>query len=329
MNNSADIRKENKKTIYRFMLDGGEAYTKQQVSMGTGLSVATCNTLLNDMQAQGIIIGGDKLSGEVGRSSVLYQIREEHEFYLAIHFYVEQRKRFIETLVFSAVGKIVLRKKRVLEYADYWEIEKAIAQSIRQVPNIARIIVGTPSMEENGIIRHCDIPELENVPLKEKLENQFGIGILIENDMHHKAYGYYKRNGIQDEVITLGNFPEHVLPGTATIHKGTIIKGANSFAGMTGFLPYNISRGELLTMLEPERCLPFIVQSISAIVVLLNPSLIVLTGSLINLDMIESIRTKCEESIPQEYMPKFKVVDSFDEFYFEGMYQLAVDRKEI
>ena len=39
--------KENKKAICRFMLDG-EQYTKQQVSAGTGLSVATCNTLLND-----------------------------------------------------------------------------------------------------------------------------------------------------------------------------------------------------------------------------------------------------------------------------------------
>ncbi|WP_160560842.1 ROK family protein [Parablautia muri] len=328
MNNSADIRKENKKTIYRLMLGGG-TYTKQQVAIGTGLSVATCNTLLNDMQRQGIILGGDKLPGEVGRSSILYRIREDHESYLAVHFYMEQGRRFIETLVFSAVGRIIFREKQMPEYVDYEEIEKVIAKSVGQIPNITRIVVGTPSIAENGIIRHCDIPELENTPLKEKLEDRFHINVLIENDMHHKAYGYYMKHDDQDAVITLAYFPEHILPGTVTIHKGTIIKGANCFAGMTGFLPYNISRKELLTMLEPERCMPFIAQSLSAIIVLLNPGLIVLTGSLISPGMLECIKKKCGESIPPEYMPKFKAVDSFDEFYVEGMYQLAVDRKEI
>ena len=47
-----DKGQENRKTIFHFMLDGKE-YTKQQVSVGTGLSVATCNTLLNEMEAQG------------------------------------------------------------------------------------------------------------------------------------------------------------------------------------------------------------------------------------------------------------------------------------
>ena len=72
MNNSTDIRKENKKKIYHFMLDR-QSRTKQQVAVGTGLSIATCNTLLNDMVAQGIISAGTKLRGEVGRSAILYQ----------------------------------------------------------------------------------------------------------------------------------------------------------------------------------------------------------------------------------------------------------------
>lgn len=328
MNNSSDIRKENKKTIYRFMLDGKQ-YTKQQVSMGTGLSVATCNTLLNDMQMQGIVCGGGKLPGEVGRSSVLYQIREEHEAYLAIHFYVEQEKRLIETIVFSAIGRILSQEKQVLEYADYDRIEEIITRVIKANLNITQIIVGTPSIAENGMIKYCDIPELENVFLKEKLENRFGVDVSIENDMHHKAYGYYKKWGNQDKVITLGYFPNHILPGTATIHKGNIIKGANGFAGMTGFLPYDISKEEQLAMLAPQSCIPFITKSICAIIVLLNPDTIVLTGDLINEDMLEVVKRKCIADIPQEYMPAFFIVDNFDEYYFEGMYQMAVDKKEI
>lgn len=328
MGSSADIRKENKKTIYRFMLDGKQ-YTKQQVSVGTGLSVATCNTLLNDMQRQGILSGGEKLLGEVGRSSTLYQIISDHESYLAVHFYMEQGKRLIETIVFSAAGKILFQEKQTTEYANAGRIEEMAAKAIGQHLSISQIIVGTPSIAEYGIIKHCDIPELEHVPLKEKLEDRFGIEVSMENDMHYKAYGYYKKNGNPDEVITLGYFPAHILPGTVTVHKGTIIKGANSFAGMTGFLPYHMSRKEQLARLEPGTCIPLIAQSLCAVIVLLNPGLIVLTGSLIDEGMLETVKQRCGVDIPQEYMPKFRIVDSFDPYYYEGMYQTAVDRKEI
>lgn len=328
MGNSADIRKENKKNIYRFMLDGKQ-YTKHQVSIGTGLSVATCNTLLNDMQTQGIVSGENRLAGEVGRSSVLYQIKDNHESYLAIYFYVEHGNKIVETITFSAIGKILVKKKETFEQVDYELLEKIIDSIIKDSFNISQIIVGTPSIAEKGIIKHCDIPELENVPLKAKLEERFGIPVAIENDMHHKAYGYSRKKNKENEVITLGYFPSHILPGTVTIYRGTIVKGANSFAGMTGFLPYGISQKEVLAMLEPQSCVTLIAKSICTIIALLNPGTIVLTGDLINENMLEKVKTKCKIYIPQEYMPQFIIEDSFDEYYYEGMFQMAIDRKEI
>lgn len=328
MNNSADIRRENKKKIYRFMLDGRQ-YTKQQVSIGTGLSAATCNTLLNDMQMQDIVIGSSKQSGEVGRHSMLYQIRDDHECYLAIHFFVEKGSKIIETIIFSATGKILSKKRKRYEVVDYRQVQKIIDTMIKAYPNLAQIIVGTPSIAEHGIIKHCDILELENISLKTDLENCFGLPAAVENDMHHKAYGYCRKTNNENEVITLAYYPSHVLPGTVTIHKGTIIRGANGFAGMTGFLPYDVNRMEQIEMLEPQSCLPFIVKSIIAVIVLHNPGIIVLTGDLINEIMVEKVKKICMEDIPQEYMPQFLIVDSFDEYYYEGMYQLAVDRKEM
>lgn len=327
MSNSADIRKENKKTIYRVMLDGG-AHTKQQISASTGLSVATCNTLLNDMDQQGLVCAVSKQPGEVGRSSVLYQINDDYERYLAIHFYIVQRQRWIEYLVFSACGKVLSKDTRKYDLVDYSQVESVISDVIQAHPNLSQIIIGTPSIAQFGVIRHCDIPELENIPLVEKLEQKFSLPVAMENDMHHKAYGYYKLSGNAEDVISLGYFSDHNLPGTATIHKGTIIRGAHSFAGMTGFLPYDVSKEEQLAMLESDTCIPFITKSICAIIVLLNPSTIVLTGNLVNAAMLETVIEKCKEDIPTEYLPEFKVVDSFDKYYYEGMYQLAVDRKE-
>ena len=80
MKSSADIRRDNKKSIYRFLLEDRGAvrtsrtmeqpegerlrqYTKQEVAAATGLSPATCNTLLNDMERAGIVQGGRKKAG--------------------------------------------------------------------------------------------------------------------------------------------------------------------------------------------------------------------------------------------------------------------------
>lgn len=327
MKGSADIRKANKRAIYRFMLDGG-AYTKQRVSRGTGLSIATCNTLLNDMRAQGIVSGGGKLAGEAGRSSVLYRIEDGHESYLAICFYIERGVKIAETVVFSATGRILRREKRGYARLDVQKVEEIIGSVVAQHGNFAQIIVGVPGIAGHGVIRHCDIPQLEGAALQETLAARFGSSVSVESDMHLKAYGYYKKEGKRDEVITLGYFPANVLPGTVTIHRGEIIRGANGFAGMTGFLPWGISREEQLALLRPEVCAPFIVRSICAIIVLLNPGTVVLTGELVDASILNTVKKACRADIPEEYMPEFRVVDSFDEYYLEGMFQLAVDRKE-
>ena len=328
MKNSSDIRKENKKAIYRLMLNGKQ-YTKQQAAAETGLSVATCNTLLNAMQMQGSVSGEKRQLGEVGRSSVLYRIKEEHESYLTIRFCIQHNNRIIECIVFSALGRILYQMKENCNCIYYEQVEKVVEEILKQYLNITQIIVGTPGIAENGIVKYSDIPELENVSLKAELEKRFGMKVLVENDMHCMAYGYCRKTNTEDDVITLAWYPSHILPGTVTIHKGKIIRGANGIAGMAGFLPYDVSREEQLKMLAPETCIPFIAKSLCAIIVFLNPSIIVLAGDLITEEVLERVREICEADIPLEYMPQFIVAEDFTEYYYEGMYQLAVDRKEL
>lgn len=76
------------------------------------------------------------------------------------------------------------------------------------------------------------------MPLVQLLEQRFGLPVHMENDIHYKAYGYYKKEGREDDIVTLCFFPANVLPGTASVYHGTVLKGNNQFAGMVGFLPY-------------------------------------------------------------------------------------------
>ena len=328
MHNSADIRRDNRKRIYRLLLDG-RAYTKQQVAAGTGLSVATCNTLLNEMLARGVVTGESQRTGEVGRSSMLYRIDDAHERYLAVSFRMDGDCRVIACSVLSAMGREEMRRVERMECLDAEQIIRLIGEVLAGQERIARILVAPPGITERGVIRYGDVPELENAPLQELLERAFDLPVTMENDMHCMAYGYSRRMNRPEDVITLACYPTHLLPGTATIHKGMIIQGAHGIAGMAGFLPCGMSREEQLRELEPGRCIPYVARSLSAIMVLLNPGVIVLTGDLIEPDMLEEVRRICAEDIPEEYMPEFVMADSFEDYLQAGLFALAVDNKII
>ena len=59
-------------------------FTKQELARHTGLSTATCNTLINEMVADGEVTGHKLQLGEVGRSSLAYQLNESYEFTLCV-----------------------------------------------------------------------------------------------------------------------------------------------------------------------------------------------------------------------------------------------------
>lgn len=92
-------------------------------------------------------------------------------------------------------------------------------------------------------------------------------------------------NTLNEKIITIMNFHANVLPGTATIYKGTVIKGKNIFAGMVGFLPYGISSEQYLEKLNYNQCIPLISNAAASIIAVINPDEMVFTGNLLDSDL--------------------------------------------
>ena len=322
------LRKENKNIIRRIMQDGG-GYTKQMIAAESGLSVATCNTLLNEMEKEKEVISERKKLQKVGRMSAIFRLNENYESYLCISLEIHQNIRYIHAYVLSVLGEIVEEAKYSSEYLTVSTIEEHIKDFLDEYSNIVQIIIGTPSVADQGIIRHCDIPELENEPLEEKLKAAFSLPVHMENDMHYMVYGYYRKKGCRDDIITLAYYPSNILPGTASIYRGTVIRGKNGFAGAAGFLPYGISREQQLQILEKNSCLPVITRSVTSIITLINPDKIVFTGDLLDEKMLDNVRTECIKVIPEDYMPEFIFEESVGEYYLEGMYQRTLELKGV
>lgn len=327
MKDSAAIKKENK-TLIRRLLVSGESFTKQQIALQTGLSVASCNTYLNEMEAAGEVIGEKQRHRDVGRAALAYRLNEDFESILCVYFELIRQTKSLSAAVFSPSGNIRHRHVRALAKLDAAAVEQEIETLLGQFPNCGQILVGTPSIAENGIIRHSDILELEDVPLKDVLEAKFHLPVFLANDMHYKVYGYYRQEQCEDKIVTLVNYPSGVLPGTATVNKGVLLTGKNLFAGMVGFLDYGMDRKEQIQLLYRPTAEPFIVRASIALISILNPHRLLFTGDLLEKGDLERIARACREWIPEEYMPEFVFIPSTEEYYLKGMYWTAVDRKE-
>lgn len=85
MHDSTGIKRQNKSSIRQLLLSG-RSYSKQQISLLTGLSVASCNTYLNEMEKTGEVIGQKQKLHDVGRNSVVYTLNEDYESIIGIYF---------------------------------------------------------------------------------------------------------------------------------------------------------------------------------------------------------------------------------------------------
>lgn len=326
MQDSADVRKANMIKIRKTMWKGG-LWTKQSIAATTGLSVATCNTLLNELERSGEVIGSKKRFNDVGPSTTVYQINEEFENILCIWFDMTLGEKVLHCAVMSMCGNILYTSNKTYRKLDASKIIKSAAYAFDKFPKISSVIIGVPGITERGVIRHCDIEEFESEPLLQKLKELYNVPVYMENDMYFKIYGYYKLYCGDNDVVTLLNYPSHVLPGTATVHKGTVITGKNGFAGMIGFLPFEFDRESQLEILSEKTCVPLISNAAASLIAILNPNRMIFTGDLICPLVIKAVKEECARFIPNEYMPAFEIVEDMTNVYTEGMFRFVIDRR--
>ena len=326
MAETSDVRQENTAKIRR-LLYSGEEYTKLDITKLTGLSQGTCNTLLNLMEGSGEVICRQERIRNTGRSSSVYRINEEYRLYLCVIFDIKDGVKSICLSAVTPLGNIRCSEKIQLDTITPDDIIRTVGRFLSDYPTTAKIVFGVPGIVKDGIIMHCDIAELDGLDIPTLMKAETDLPVLTGNDMHLKAYGYYCGENNSDSIVTLAFFPENILPGTASIHRGEVICGSSGLAGMTAFLPFDFDREKQRSMLNRRECMPIIVSSLASVITMINPSKIILTGGLITAEKIPEIRSMCEKYIPKEHMPEFVFEPDPDKYYVYGMYRRAIQEE--
>ena len=330
MLDSSDVRKMNLNLIRKELWRGGE-HTKQTVARNTGLSVATCNTLLNELEASGEAISEKRQLNGVGRSTSIYRINEGYESVLCIRFDLKSDgNRVLQCDVLSMLGTRLFQGEKQYRKLEVEMIAAEIQEILPQFPNISCVLIGTNGIVDNGRIRMTDISELEGVNLAESVSKVVqGLPTYMAYDCQYRAYGAYMKEGYTKETLTLFYCVKNVLPGSASVVAGKIINGNNGFAGMTGYMPCNIERSEQIRMIAEEPSgLMILAKSVVSLVAVLNPDKVVFAGNVVDEEVLEQIQEECKRYLPNDFLPKLCVAEAGgDPYYLDGMYHMALEMK--
>lgn len=152
------------------------------------------------MAADGEVTGHKLQLGEVGRSSLAYQLNESYEFTLCVWFEMMDESRVLYLYLLNTLGNIAEKRQASFSFLDEACLINEIEQMMQKQKRIRAIMIGTPSLLKEGKISHCNILELDGCDLVGKLQSRFSVMVHMENDMYYRVYGYYKKNCQPDQI---------------------------------------------------------------------------------------------------------------------------------
>jgi len=306
-------------------LSGG---TKTTIARITGLSIATCNTILNELEATGEILEVTNEYSNLGRPAKLYRFNENYSYICCIYLSFENMQKVLTYAVVDLLGNIIKEKTMIKTCIDYCEIENLVQELIDQYENIRAIGIGVPGVvNQHKVIDICDIEELVNCDLAKRLIDKFGMDLVIDNDMNLIAYGVYQEGEYQEDTsIAVVSFYKDNFPGSGIIVDGHIIRGNTNFAGEVSYLPLGYGRNQQKELLKSrEGTIQIVAKTICSLTAIINPHTIVMTGTNLVDDMLWEICSLINEVIPEKHRPKIVLENNVQEYYLKGLSSMTLE----
>lgn len=325
-NNALRVKRINMELV-KNTLKTMEYGTKSSIASVTGLSVATCGNILNELLQTGEVIETELEEPNGGRLARRYKFNADYSYIVCLYVKTEGGVNSLTYGIANLIGEVIEEKTMILDLIDYDVIDNQIEELIEKHGNIKAIGIGIPGVVHKGVIGVCDIGPLVGLSLGPQLKDKYELEITIENDMHLTAYGFYKmQNYDEDKTFAIVTFPKDNFPGAGFIVDGHTLKGNTKFAGEVSFLPFDITREEQLKQMNsPLEFVPLAVKTITSIITIINPVSMALTGELSDPSLLDEIYNSCLKVIPKEHMPELFVKNNTHEEYLNGLISITLE----
>ena len=327
--NTPEVKQLNSERV-RKEIQNNQKCTKAMVAKQTQLSVATCNTIFNELLEAGEIKIADQEEAAMGRPALRFEYNADYRHVLGIRITVGE-KETIHYLIANALGEIIEAKKTAKKAVHGEDVLKVIEESIKRDDKIQCVSIGVPGVAVDGVIEACDIEGLTGEPLEEKIRNRFGLDVTIQNDMDFISYGIYQAS-LKDK----GNLATILFPaegesfvGSGMIIDGKILFGATQFSGELRYIgeAFGITEKEMKTLRkDKKKLLDFAAKMCIVLISTIDPKeLVVVSRDMEERDAYQ-LKELCAKIVTEAHVPKLVVYNEVDESYDYGLVRLALNR---
>ncbi len=299
---SPNVKQCNVNLVKWFLLERGGA-TKPEIAQHTGISLMTVGKIVNEMVAAGTLRPGGARGSALGRKAELYSINPDCGCAISLRFVVEG----IFLVVSDELGGIRAEEFHPLPVGyGFAEVRRVVEAAMPGLPPVKSVVAGFPASVANGKLHSGHLEQFRDVDVQRKLDQLFGMPVLIGRDLNICTLGYMYRGvppftpsrpEIQDLVYFYFSRAGY---GAGILSAGRVLKGFANFAGEVGRMPLpenRYIREVFESGADDEEYLCNLVQMIGAVVCLVNPAVAVFSGDSVRPHLMEELRRRLESQV--------------------------------
>lgn len=296
----------------------GEIWTKNELATTTGLSLAATTNILQLLLKDGEIelVGEAKSTG--GRKSKQYIINRDYYHLITITLKRDDQNHYFNIKKADLLGCNIGEKNIVSKMGKTEELLSEIALLIEDDNKISVIALSIPGVCNDGKIDICDFESLEGVDLKDLLQMEFGLSVVMENDVNVASIGLSKQYPAVNNLALMYQ-PRVKYIGCGLVVNQQLCTGFSNFAGELAYLPfYSHQQQDQLLKTDPNQLLLIQLVTICCVI---NPQVVALCSDV--LDSFDS--SKLTNYLPALHCPKIINIDNLDKLIFDGLCSLGID----
>jgi len=292
--------------------------TKADLAGATGLSIATCGAVLNELSLSREVLALELEVSRGGRPAQRYSYNPDYFSVLSLYAQGSDAAAQIIWSVNSATGESLAQGEVSFLPLTLDTFFQQIARLLAEYPGIKALGIGQPGVVVKGTITTCDISAFAGVALEQQLRERFDVYAQVDNDMNYTVYGFYRSScdGTTAPVAYVFK-PDVPCLGCGMVINGQVLRGASQFAGEVSNLPF-----ENMDKLPVADEMAKVIVSLAGII---NPVTIALSGPKINEALIPQLLQRCHQYIPAQHMPTLTYRPSMRQDYLQGITELTLN----
>lgn len=312
-----DLKQNNIQKIRTCFYEGG-VWTKNELFQETSISLAAITNILQSLlSSREIIYIGDATSTG-GRKSKQYQINQDYYHILEVILKRNELFHELKTRSVDLLGNILYEDILQTSKGSVGELIDLIKGVIKKDMQIAMVCLSVPGVCQNGYIDTCDFDNLVEVNLKNILYQEFGLEIIVENDVNVACIGFSHQYTTYQHLAFIYQ-PRIKYVGCGLMIDRKLYNGYSHFAGELRYLPfYTHQQQEQLLDSNP---LTLLEQQTETLCSVFNPEII---G--IHSDKIQGTYQLSLKHIPRIHLPRIVYIDNFDDVIEIGLYQMGLNK---